>query len=309
MRRPDFVRDLVDGIRQFFDEQGIRHAGIESSDPVDLLERYFCCLDRTIVPRPRRVHCSAEFRATLESLDDRYGTAIETIRSRFETGSDLADFLSRKASDASSKDGMLSDFGIHHFHLGDKHDPNHGDIERSDDLLFVFVQPQDAYFLDVRKHPKGSDPSDFGWCDEDLLKIIDSNWPEALEPYTMPGVKGTKITDEQRRELRRKNANVATQVGDKVIAPPGGGLLADGSNLRCKFQARRLLAEIRHIEQFIEDNWDDWMAWLKSAGLENSDSTELRLVRIADTTLPFSQFRWLNEDLRWGGWAIAETTS
>ena len=308
LRRPYFVSDLVDGIERYFEEQSIQHTLRGTSNPVDLLERYFYSLIKMLVPRPRNVHCSVEFHAKLGTLDGRYTIPIEAIRSRFEAGGDLAEFLSKKASDAHFNDGLLSDFGVHHFHLGAKSDPSGQHVQRTDDLLFVFVQPSDVYFLDVRKHPNSGDPSDYGWSDVDLLNIIDSNWPEALDPYIVHGVEGTTLTDEQRRELRRKNTNVVTQVGGKAIAPPGGGLLANRSNLKCKFLAMKLLAQLRQIEQIIENCWDDCMVQLQRAGVEVSDSAELRLVRVADTNLLHSELRRLTGDLSWSGWAIAEVT-
>ena len=229
MRRTDFVSDLVQEIERYFDEHGIRYTRSEPTSPVALLERYFYSVVKMIDTRPRRVHCSAEFETTLRTLNRQYVTPIETIRSRLESGSDLSEFLNKGASDARLDDGLLSDFGVHHFHLGAKSNPRSQRVERTDDLLFVHVQHCDAYFLDVRKHPNRGDPADFGWSDVDLLNIIDSNWPEVLKPYIVPGVEGSTLTDEQRKELRRKNVNAVAQVGDKTIAPPGGGLLASGN--------------------------------------------------------------------------------
>lgn len=274
-----------------------------------MVARYLYCLDKMIDPRPRRTHFSSELRSKLGSLDGRYRTAIEAIRSRVEAGGDLSEFLSRRAADAGFTDGLLSDFGVHHFHLGDSPALGERHVERTDDLLFVFVQPHDAFFLDVRKHPNDGDPSDFGWSDVDFLNVIDSNWPEALKPYVVHGVEASTVTDEQRRVLRRKNANVVTQVGDKVIAPPGGGLMADGSNLRCKFLAMRLLDEVRHVEQLLGDLWDDRKAELQRAGLEVADSTDLRLVRVADTNLTPSQIESLKGCLSRSGWVIAHTAT
>ena len=309
MSRPDFVNDLVEEIEEFFAEHGIRHERDGQPSPVDVVARYLYSLDKMIDPRPRRTHFSAELHSTLGSLDGRYRTAIEAIRRRFEAGGDLSGFLSRRAADAGFNDGLLSDFGVHHFHLGDSPAPGERHVRRTGDLLFVFVQPFDAFFLDVREHPNDGDPSDYGWSDVDLLNIVDSNWPDALKPYVVNGVEASTVTDEQRRVLRRKNANVVTQVGDKVIAPPGGGLMAVGSNLRCKFLARRLLDEVRNVEQLLEDHWDDWKAELLRAGLEVADSKELRLVRVAGTNLTPSQIGSLKGDLSRIGWGIAHTAS
>lgn len=308
MHRTDFVSDLVDEIKRYFDEHGIRYTRSEPLSPVELLERYFYSVVKMIDTRPRRVHCSAEFETTLETLDRRYVAPIETIRGRFESGGDLSEFLSKRASDAGFNDGLLSDFGVHHFHLGARPNPSSRRVERTEVLLFVHVQPCDAYLLDVRKHPNRRGSADFGWSDVDILNIMDSNWPEVLKQYIVPGVEGSTLTDEQRKELRRKNVNVVTQVGDKTIAPPGGGQLANGANLACRFQAMRLLSQIEHVEQVIENCWDDCRLGLQRAGID-ADAAKLQLVRVADTNLPNIGLGSLAGELGWSGWAIADATS
>lgn len=308
MRRTDFVSDLVDGIERYFGKRGIRYTRSEPASPVALLERYLYSIVKMIDARPRRVHCSAEFETTLRTLDRQYVTPIKTIRDRLESGGDLSEFQSRRASEARFDDGLLSDFGVHHFHLGAKPHPGSRRVERTDVLLFVHVRPCDAYFLDVRKHPNRRDPTDFGWSDVDILNIIDSNWPEVLKPYIVAGVEGSTLTDEQREELRRKNVNVVTQVGDKTIAPPGGGQLANGTNLACKLQAMKLLSQIEHTEQVIEHCWDDCRLGLQHAGID-ADAAQLQLVRIADTNLPTAGLGALAGELSRSGWAIADATS
>lgn len=309
MPRTDFVSDLVDEIERYFEEHHVQYKQDASKGPVELLERYFYTAFKMITPCPRRVHYSAELETTLGTLDKGYVTPIETIRSRFERGTDLSEFLNEGTSDAKFNDGLLSDFGVHHFHLGTKAHPKARKVRRTRDLLFVHVQHFDACFLDVRKHPNNRDPGDFGWCDTDLLNIIDSNWPEVLEPYIIPGVKGNRLTGEQRKELRRKNVNVVWQVGGKAIAPPGGGLLADGSNAMCKWQAMKLLFQIREIEQIIKNHWDDCNVSLQGAGMDISDTAELRLVRIGGTNIAKTSLDSLTGDLSWSGWGIAEATS
>ena len=308
MRRTDFVSDMVDEIKRYFDEHGIRYTRSEPASPVALLERYLYSVVKMIDARPRCVHCSAEFGTTLKTLDRRYVTPIETIRGRLESGGDLSEFLSKGASDARFNDGLLSDFGVHHFHLGAKPHPRSRRVERTDVLLFVHVQSSDAYLLDVRKHPNSRDSADFGWSDVDILNIIDSNWPEVLKPYIVPGVEGNAPTDEQRKELRRKNMNVVTQVGDKTIAPPGGGHLANGANLACKVQAMKLLSQIKHVEQVIEHCWGDCRLGLQRASID-ADAAKLQLVRIADTNLPNTGLGSLAGELSRSGWAIADATS
>ena len=92
-------------------------------------------------------------------------------------------------------------------------------LKRSDYLLFAIVTQENAYFVDVRMHPK---PRDIEWARQDLLKIVHSNWRELIEGKVLRGVKGTILTNEEKHELRRKNCNHVAQLGDNAIAPIGG---------------------------------------------------------------------------------------
>lgn len=303
------VDDLVEEIVKYFDGHGIRFDRGEIAHPQDLLESYFYILAKTIVPIPRYVHYSLELNDRIRTLEQRYMTPLGAIRERFEAGGDLTEFLSKRALDATARDGLFSDFGIHHFHLGTKSNPNDRHVQRTGHLLFAFEQGPDAYFLDVRRHPNESNPTDFGWCDEELLTVIDSNWPEVLNPYVVPGVSGTSVTNEQKKELRRKNTNILAVVGGKVLAPPGGGLLANGRNARCKMSAMRLIHEIDGIEGLLANHWAECRVSLEQAGFSLGENPEFRLVRLGGTNLPARALRTLSGDLSWSGWGIAEISS
>ncbi len=145
-------------------------------------------------------------------------------------------------------DGFLWDFGMHHLHLRKKFMPD-GFVERSDYLLFAVIAQVNAYFVDVRPHPK---PGDYGWVEQDLLKIMHSNWPELIDSKILRGVKGTALTDEQKHELRRKNANHATEIGGNAIAPIGGGTMADGSSFACRWLALKLSHEVRQHQLYCD---------------------------------------------------------
>ena len=304
-----FVNNLVEEVLAYFDAHGINYDRSEITRPTDLAESYFYILAKTIVPIPRSVHYSRELSHKLHTLEQRYRAPIKTIVSHFRVGHDVSEFLSKRAIDATSRDGLLSDFGIHHFHLNTKADPGDRWVQRSDYLLFAFVQHSDVYLLDVRRHPNDRDPMDFGWCDTDMLNILDSNWPDALTPYIIRGVNATTLTKEQKKELRRKNVNTVAQIGTKAISPPGGGQLANGRNASCKMLAMRLLHQIEEIEQILANRWDECKASLEFAGLIVDENIELRLVRVGGTGLPNTSLGSLTGDLAWSGFGIAESTS
>ena len=305
----NFERDLTEGTIRYFGEHGIRFDRGRSADVSYLLERYYRARTKLIVRRPRSVHYSTEVQAKLDSLAVTHRAVVAAIRERFEQGGDLAQFLSRKASRADARDGMLSDFGLHHFHLESALDPNGEHVKRSDWLLLAYVQPDDAYFVDVIAHPDSNDTDDCGWSDEGYLHIIDANWPQLLEPHVLRGENGDSLSDVERKELRRKNVNVVTLIGDKAIAPPGGGMTASGATATHVLMAMKLRRQIEHIQEVVDTHWPECRRALEEAGLQVDDDAELRLILVDECNLPVALRRSMSGDFGWSGWAIAHTAS
>ena len=69
-------------------------------------------------------------------------------------------------------DFMLKNWEIYHVHL-EKVQKNKKCTNPH--LLFFQIKGQVAHFIDVKKHPQGSD-----WFDRDLLEIVYQNWPNLL---------------------------------------------------------------------------------------------------------------------------------
>ena len=115
---------------------------------------------------------------------------------------------------------------MHHFHLSSRLNKD-GFVKRSRYLLFAIIATRDAYFVDVRLHPKRRGVE---WVSQDLLRIVHSNWPQLIEANVLHGVRGSQLTDAQMHELRCKNVNYAMAIDGKAIAPLLGGLAGDGSS-------------------------------------------------------------------------------
>ena len=149
--------------------EGIEYCG--SGDPGELAALYCETRIRRIVPRPRQVHFSDEIHSSLGRLAretdvDKRDEALEawrtifTLRHRLVNGEEVTRFLSKGVARARSQDGMLWDFGMHHFHLCRRLDDFGTFVERSDYLLFAIIADDAAYFVDVRRH---HDPEGLGW--------------------------------------------------------------------------------------------------------------------------------------------------
>ena len=227
-RKVDFKSDLIEIVKRYFTTEGISFEN--TGDASDFAARYCEMRIRRIVPKPRCVHFSSEIHNSLGKLaretnvDKREG-ALEArrtvcyLRHLFVSGERVTQHLSKNVNDSSSQDGLLWDFGMHHFHLSRKLEKS-GFVERSDYLLFAIVADTEVFFVDVRRH---EDPEKLGWVRQDLLKIVFVNWPELTDALVLHGVSGDTLTDKEKKELRRKNINHVPNIGTQPVAPLGGG--------------------------------------------------------------------------------------
>ena len=252
----DLRSDLSRLIKGQFDKNAIKY---DPSMPLDrLAARYFEMNQRCIQPARRRVHISDRTHASLGKLMrrgkddpaalDAWFTVFRLHRLLAE-GANVNAFLSSRIRRANVRDGLLWHYGMHHFHLCSQMGAG-GFVERSDHLLFAIVAPEDAYFVDVRRHPR---KGGIEWSSQELLRIVHANWPALIEANILHGVLGTELTDGEVHELRRKNANSAVDIGGKAIAPLGGGMAGDGSSVLCTQFSSRLLWELRRHQEVLDD--------------------------------------------------------
>ena len=245
-----FRSDLSRLIHSRFEQYGVSY---EDSMALDrLAARYFEMTIRHIQPGPRRVHFSDQTHASLGDLSRRgvgdnsardARRAVFRLRQILVEGGNVNGFLSKNIRRATSWDGLLWQYGMHHFHLG-RESIKDGFVNRSDYLLFAIVAPEDVFFVDVRLHPPRGDG--IKWVSQNLLRIVHANWPDLIEAHVLHGVRGDRLKDEEMYELRRKNTNYAMDISGNAIAPLRGGLAGDGSSVLCTIWAMRLLKELKY---------------------------------------------------------------
>lgn len=293
----------------------------DTGDPSDIAARYFEMRIRRIDPHPRCVHFSCELHRSLgelarETNGDRLDGGLEAwrtafyLRHLFISGGRVTPHLSKGVSDSTTKDGILWDFGMHHFHLSRKLNKS-GFVVRSDCLLFAIVTAKDAYFVDVRKH---RDPDDLLLVRQDLLHIVHANWPQLTNTYVLPGVSGTILTDEEKRELRRKNINHVQSVQGHAIAPLGWGTdLAGGSTL-CRFWGDKLVHEIEQHESIINSHHAEHQTRFMAKGIDVSEDMKFQLVPLEnfdqqdDLIEELQKYDCLSRELSQMGYVVVEAT-
>ena len=122
----NFRLDLADIIRNYFSQKCIVYK--DGGKAEDLAARYCEMRIRHVDPAPRNVHFSSDVNDTLGGLAtetdsqerekalDAWHTVFR-LWHLFTSGGDLTPYLSKDIKDATSKDRLLWDYGMHHFHL------------------------------------------------------------------------------------------------------------------------------------------------------------------------------------------------
>lgn len=298
----NFETDLVNIVTSCFHSENICYDA-DITDTSDFAALYCEMRIRRIVPKPRRVHFSNELNDSLGELArkskvDRCGNANEAwqavfrIRSHFVQGYPVTPYLSRKTRDSTFKDGLLWDYGMHHFHLSTQL-VSPGLIKRSAYLLFAIVADEDVFFVDIRKH---SDPQNLQWVRQDLLSIVSSDWPEIANRYMLRGVTGSTMSDEEKRILRKKNINSAPQLEGHAVAPIGGGTTIDGSSIRCRAWADKLIHEINYHKSVFNNHHSVLKASLRARGLKTTGEFEFKLALLDNLELTEEQIESLQDD-------------
>ena len=308
MSQPNFTSDLVEEIKDLFGKLDIRY-GRDPIDPSRPAAQYFYVRSRMIPPKPRSVHISKTLKSKLLTIDSHWATLVNVVKDHFQTGGRVSKFLSKKIFDATFNDGLLNDYGVHHFHLSDQLDNRGFFVDRSDMLLFALVLESDAFFIDVMPHPDERTATDFGWVRQDLLTIINSNWPQLLEPHIAKGTSGDILTDAQKKELRRKHINVVHQVGDKAIFPIGGGTTSAGTNMLWQFLGDKLIHEIEHLQRYCETQPSEVREALKDQGHALTKDMEFKLVLFDKFDGPEGIAQSIQGNLKGSGWGVAEVTT
>jgi len=197
-----------------------------SPDPVLKTIQLFTIYERKIDGTKRKVFLSKE----LASKSDK---RIASIVKKFADGIDVNPHLSKTISNIDFKDMLLNDWGIYHFHLGEKIDSS-GFIERTADVLFGIITNTNAYLVDIMPHDN--------WSEINLLEIIDANWPQLLETREVKGFipEWTIKKNDEVFEMRKARLNYMVELKNgKIFNPNNMGYASSGHTISSVLNAQR----------------------------------------------------------------------
>jgi|GEM_PF-5892401 hypothetical protein len=170
----DITNKMKEGIgiilRKLIEESGYRYNKKNSlKTSRDVIHMFFTMEKRIPAKRPRIVHRAKDF-----VCPDKYQKGLDQLIEKFERGDDLYPYLTKTIRALDFSDGLLFDWDMYHFHLGETIEK--GFITRTKHILYAIVKDDDVYLIIIAPH--GKDIEDhIAWSNIDLVQIAHDNWP------------------------------------------------------------------------------------------------------------------------------------
>jgi hypothetical protein len=244
---PKMVADFREDLKEIYLRR-LGELGWSRSEDLslhDLAIQYYDLRRRYIPSRPRRVQVSDR----VESADQ-HSEAIKIIAAKVKHGESLTAHLSRGISRAGSLDLMMVDWGIHHLHLSASIEPD-GFVTRTGDILFVRLEDDCVYFIDILPHGGGQPP----WTDVDIFETIHRNWPELTNEWALrriiafPG--GGPFSAAERRRMRQRGIQVPITLSDGTVIVPSMGITLAGTSGEALIQYDRDVQFVDGVGRFL----------------------------------------------------------
>lgn len=226
-------------MRDHLDQRGYSHADLKELR--DLAIRVANADFRAIASQPRIFQMpSPPFGIAPELLD-----GFTALHLAVTEGQDLTYFQSKKRLNADFHDHLLSDWGIHHFHLGAG--PDSADsrfVSRTGPLLFGFVTDSHFLAIGIDGHAQ--------WADPDLLERLHRYFPSAIADCRVSGpLQGALTTKEEIASFRKAGVNGVVTLPDGTHYRAKGGRTTNGAPIYAVTAANRLVANVRRIQRHV----------------------------------------------------------
>ncbi len=223
--------------------------------PRDVALLYFNALFRRIPKKPRQILKSRELQCPPQLQN-----GLNWLEQKVANGDDLNPHLSRKTKKLDYDDALLNDWGIFHFHLGTAFRTD-GLVDSTDPVLFARVTDSDFYEIHTASHGT--------WADLDLIEILHTNWPQAIEHRKLPQALALQYVPDTAaiEKLRKDQLNTAIQTNDGTIYGQfGGGYASDGTSTVVVMNANTHTSEVKELEKWVRENIALLVEKLKTAG-------------------------------------------
>jgi hypothetical protein len=272
--KANFEADWISQMRSHLvNIQGWPAAEVASLDNREVRLRYFDAMRRRIAPRPRLLKIADDFLCPPLQLP-----GWQLLQQRVQKGEDLNPNLSKRHASLLNLDGLLNEWGVHHFHLGvgpDAKEPAY--VGRTGPLLYALVTDEVFLAINIYTHASFEDSA--------IVESIHRNWPDMISRYRLKaatGFSGEALNPLQRRSLRNHSTNVLFSTADgTVYMPLSGGVMASGITAEATFVSDRWHDKIQRLQPEFEKQLHEVLPTLTKQGYAGEDEIEAEL-RLSD---------------------------
>ena len=267
--KADFEADWTAQIKRRMTERwGTEVAQIKDRD---VAAYYFESFRRSITKQSRDLRIADDFHCPSQEE-----AVWKALQHKIVGGGDLNPHLSARHRSLFNRDGMLAEWGVHHFHLGTELDPrNPNYVKRSGLLVFALVDEHVFYAINVHRHGEWELPS--------IVETLHRNWPEAISKYQLRGIRAEELQPQERRTLRKNGLQAAVSTADGTIYGSIGGPISCAG---VKFESRRnadiWAHQIRGLQSGLQDQLCRLMPTLEQRGYAGEAEIEAELTITKD---------------------------
>jgi len=241
----DLLQDFAELSADFLEHYGFACPAV--TNPKEVLFKSLSFKHRLIPIIPRVIHKPMGF-----ACPSQYADALASLETKITAGEDLFPYQSRKIIDVNYKDRLLNDWGIQHLHLGTEMEVSRPLIKGTSEVLFVYFQGSDAYFITIAAHDT--------WTDQDMIRVLHDNFPNSIESWRPNDVVGLTHapSDSEVKTLRKAGINSALEIYPGVVyLGPGGGLASDGTSMQVSREVIGHVRMLRNMEKQIREKETD----------------------------------------------------
>jgi hypothetical protein len=202
---------------------------------------------RAIEARPRRLELPSPPFAVAADLQDGFNNLGVAVRN----GDDLTPFQSKlRLNKADFHDQLLTDWGIHHFHLGSGQDPmDPRFMKRTGPVLYAFLTEDRFLALSIDEH--GS------WSDPQLLEVLHRNWPEVIAGSLVADqVLHALETEADIQAFRDSGINGVVRLSDGTLYRSHTlGQTSDKKSLNAVLSGIALVRQVKAIQKHLDNRF------------------------------------------------------
>ena len=272
----NFVSDLTEIIEKRLKAEGIDYDdNLMKKDSVVFLANYIEFMTRRISLQRRKVKLSKELQSCQDYIT--YESVLKNLVTLSESGGDITPYQTKRLRGFNKQDRLLSDWGIHHLHLGELQSGKRFS-DRTSALLYAIFLEQITYFIAIMDHNSFSDI--------ELLRIIESNWPSYLKAFELEGIIDLEFAPSSKEVKILREAGVAAFIklpSGRILGPPGGGITTAGTSVRCMMEAQRTARLLWNAEAVVKQNDSDFREKLGIAA-----DAPIRLIALESTCVIIS---------------------